>query len=137
MSLKEVQKAYEIADAGDKLLKEKRYAEAIAKYDRAIAQEPGQAPFHSSKGRALLLQRSYEAAESELRRAIRLDEEFFEPHLLLGVSRYQQGDHRGAIPELSRSMDLLPTRTGAAYLSKSYEAIGDRENARKYAEMAQ
>jgi hypothetical protein len=25
----------------------------------------------------------------------------------------------------------------AAYLSKSYEAIGDRQNAKKYAEMAQ
>lgn len=134
--LLEVQKAYEISDAGDKLLQEKRYAEAVAKYDQAIAREPDQAPFHSSKGRALLLQNRNAEAETELRRAIRLDEEFFEPHLILGVSRNQQKDYRGAIPELSRSMDLLPTKTGASYLSKSYEAVGDRENARKYAEMA-
>ena len=33
-------------------------------------------------------------------------------------------------------MDLLPTKQAAAYLSKSYEAIGDRQNAKKYADMA-
>ena len=43
----------------------------------------------------------------------------------------------GAIPELSRSIDLLPTKEVAGMLSKSYEAIGDKENGRKYAEMAQ
>lgn len=134
--LREVQKAYEVADAAGKLLQEKRFGEAIARYDRAIAMEPDQAPFHSGKGRALLLLKRYGEADSALRAAIRLDEEFFEPHLLLGVSRNLQGDHRGAIAELSRSMDLCPTKTGAAYLSKSYEAIGDRENARRYAEMA-
>ena len=34
-------------------------------------------------------------------------------------------------------MDLFPTKEAAAMLSKSHEAIGDKENARKYAEMAQ
>lgn len=134
--LKEVQKAYEVADAGDRLLKEKRYAEAAAKYDEAIAMEPDQAPFHSSKGRALLLLGRDAAAEPELRRAIRLDDDYFEPHLLLGVLLHRAGDHRSAIAELLRSMDLLPTKTAAGYLSKSYEAIGDRENALRYAEMA-
>ncbi|MGB3096031.1 MAG: hypothetical protein WBB46_04770, partial [Candidatus Deferrimicrobiaceae bacterium] len=71
-----------------------------------------------------------------LRRAVRLDDEFFEPHLLLGALRYQKKEYRAAIPELSRSMDLIPTKQAAAMLSKSYEAIGDRENAKKYAGMA-
>ena len=74
--------------------------------------------------------------ESSLRRSIQLDNEYFEPHHLMGVSRYQQKDYRGAIPELSRSMDLLPTKQAAAYLSKSYEAIGDLQNAKKYSAMA-
>ncbi|MGE5753815.1 MAG: hypothetical protein ACM319_09270, partial [Deltaproteobacteria bacterium] len=76
------------------------------------------------------------AAEASLRKAIQLDDEFFEPHLLMGVLRYEGKEYRQAIPELSRSMDLLPTRQAAAYLSKSYEAIGDKENAKKYAKMA-
>jgi uncharacterized protein HemY len=71
-----------------------------------------------------------------LRRAIQLDDEFFEPHFLMGALRYQEKDYRGAIPELSRSMDLLPSKQAAAYMSKSYEAIGDLQNAKKYAEMA-
>jgi predicted Zn-dependent protease len=135
--LREVQKAYEIADKGDKLFQEKRYEEALAQYRQAILREPGQAPFHSSAARVQLIQKNNGAAEASLRKAIQLDDEFFEPHFLMGVLRYQEKDYRGAIPELSRSMDLLPTKQAAAYLSKSYEAIGDRQNAKKYAEMAQ
>ncbi|MGZ8431079.1 MAG: M48 family metalloprotease [Candidatus Deferrimicrobiaceae bacterium] len=134
--LREVQKAYVLADEGDKMLKEKRYGEALAKYEAAAAREPGQAPFPASIGRVHLIRKEYAAAETALRRAVRLDDEFFEPRLLLGALHYQKNEHRQAIPELSRSMDLLPTKQGAAMLSKSYEATGDRENARKYAEMA-
>ncbi len=134
--LREVQKAYDIADKGDALLKEKRYPEALDKYLEAISRDPSQAPFHSSAGRIHLIQNNLTAADASLRRAIRLDDEFFEPHFLLGALRYQVKDYRGAIPELSRSMDLLPTKQAAAYLSKSYEAIGDMQNAKKYAEMA-
>jgi len=135
--LREVQKAYDISDKGDGLLKEKRYPEALEKYREAISREPSQAPFHSSVARVQLIQKNHGAAEVSLREAIRLDDEFFEPHFLMGVLRYQGKDYRGAIPELSRSMDLLPTKQAAAYLSKSYEAIGDRQNAKKYAQMAQ
>ncbi|MGZ8459870.1 MAG: M48 family metalloprotease [Candidatus Deferrimicrobiaceae bacterium] len=134
--LREVQKAYVLADEGDKMLKEKRYGEALAKYEAAAAREPGQAPVPASIGRVHLIRKEYAAAETALRRAVRLDDEFFEPRLLLGALHYQKNEHRQAIPELSRSMDLLPTKQGAAMLSKSYEATGDRENARKYAEMA-
>jgi len=134
--LREVQKAYDLADEGDKMLTEKRYGEALAKYEAAAAREPGQAPFPASIGRVHLVRKEYAAAETALRRAMRLDDEFFEPHLLLGALHYQKNEPRQAIPELTRSMDLLPTKQGAAMLSKSYEAVGDRENAKKYAEMA-
>ena len=134
--LRKVQKAYDLADEGDKLLKEERYDEALAKYRAAAAREPEQAPFPSAIGRVHLIRKEYPAAEDSLRRAVRLDDEFFEPHLLLGALRYQKKEYRTAIPELSRSMDLLPTKQAAAMLSKSYDAVGDRENAKKYAEMA-
>ncbi|HEY7528391.1 MAG TPA: M48 family metalloprotease [Candidatus Deferrimicrobiaceae bacterium] len=134
--LREVQKAYDISDKGDALLKEKKYAEALDRYREAISREPSQAPFHSSAGRVHLIRKEYGAADAALRRAIQLDDEFFEPHFLMGVLRYEGREYRQAIPELSRSMDLLPTKSAAAYLSKSYEAIGDLENAKKYAQMA-
>ncbi|HEY7584966.1 MAG TPA: M48 family metalloprotease [Candidatus Deferrimicrobiaceae bacterium] len=134
--LREVQKAYDISDKGDGLLKEKRYPEALDKYREAISRDPSQAPFHSSAGRVHLIQNNFAAADASLRRAIQLDDEFFEPHFLMGALRYQEKDYRGAIPELSRSMDLLPSKQAAAYMSKSYEAIGDLQNAKKYAEMA-
>jgi predicted Zn-dependent protease len=134
--LREVQEAYEIADEGDKLFKEKRYDEALAKYLAAARKEPGQAPFHSSAGRIHLLRKEYGPAETELRRAIELDGESFEPRFLMGGLRYERREHRAAIPELERSMELYPTKQAAAMLSKSYEALGDAANAKKYAEMA-
>lgn len=134
--LREVQKAYDVSDQGDKLLKEKRYDEALAKYREAARMQPGQAPFHSSMGSILLIRKDYPAAESELRKAIELDGELFEPRFLLGALHYQRKEYRPAIPQLERSMDLFPTKQAAAMLSKSYQAIGDADNARKYGEMA-
>jgi len=134
--LREAQKAYEIADQGDKLFKEKQYEEALAKYREAARMEPGQAPFHSSAGRVLLIRKEFGPAEGELRRAIELDNESFEPHFLMGALRYEKREYRAAIPELERSMDLYPTKQAAAMLSKSYGALGDTVNAKKYADMA-
>jgi len=134
--LREAQKAYDVADQGDRLFKEKRYDEALAKYVEAGRMEPGQAPFRSSSGQVHLVRKEYAAAEGEFRKAIELDGEFFEPRLLIGALRYQKKEYRAAIPELERSMELLPTKQAAAMLSKSYEAVGDAAKAKKYAEMA-
>ncbi|MBE0568417.1 MAG: M48 family metalloprotease [Deltaproteobacteria bacterium] len=134
--LRQAQKAYDVADQGDKLFQEKKYDEALAKYREAARMEPEQAPFHSSTGRVHLVRKDYAAAEADLRRAIDLDGELFEPRLLLGALRYQKKEYRAAIPELERSMELLPTKEAAALLSKSYAATGDAEKAKKYAEMA-
>jgi predicted Zn-dependent protease len=134
--LREVQKAYEIADEGDKLFKEKRYDEALAKYRAAAQKEPGQAPFHSSAGRVHLVRKEYGPAETELRRALDLDGESFEPRFLMGGLRYERREFRAAIPDLEKSMELYPTKQAATMLSKSYEALGDAANAKKYAEMA-
>jgi predicted Zn-dependent protease len=135
--LKEVQKAYDLYDAGDKLFEAKDYDGAMAKYQAASAREPSQAPLVSAVGRVQLAKKNYAEAERTLRKAAALDGEFFEPHFLLGASAYAQKQYGQAIPELSRSMDLLPTKQAAAVLSKCYEATGDAANAKKYAEMAQ
>jgi predicted Zn-dependent protease len=135
--LREAQKAYAIADQGDKLFKEKQYDAALAKYRAAARMEPGQAPFHSSAGRVHLIRKEFGPAEEELRRALELENESFEPHFLMGALRYQKREFRTAIPELERSMELYPTKQAASMLSRSYEALGDAANAKKYADMAQ
>jgi len=135
--LREAQKAYDVSDQGDQLLKAKRYDEALAKYREAARMEPGQAPFHSSAGSVYLIRKNDAAAENELRKAIELDGDLFEPRFLMGVLRYGKREFRAAIPELERSMELYPTKQAAAMLSKSYGALGDAANAKKYADMAQ
>lgn len=134
--LREAQKAYAIAAQGDKLFKEKQYDEALAKYREAARMDPDQAPFHSSAGRVHLIRKEFGPAEGELQRALELDNESFEPHYLMGALRYEKREFRTAIPELKRSMELYPTKQAAAMLSKSYGALGDAVNARKYADMA-
>jgi len=134
--LREAQKAYDVSDQGDKLLKAKRYDEALAKYREAARMEPGQAPFHSSAGSVYLIRKNDAAAEGELRKAIELDGDLFEPRYLMGALRYGKREYRAAIPELERSMELYPTKQAAAMLSKSYGAVGDAVNAKKYADMA-
>jgi len=134
--LREVQKAYDIADQGDKLFQAKKYAEALAKYEEAARMEPDQAPFHSSLGKVQLARKNSAAAEGELRKSIALDGELFEPRFLLGALQYQRREYRSAIPELEKSMELYPTKQAAAMLSKSYQAVGDAASARKYGQMA-
>lgn len=134
--LREAQKAYAVADQGDRLFKEKRYAEALEKYLAAERMAPDQAPFHASAGKVHLIRKEFGPAEGELRRALELDDESFEPYYLMGALRYEKREFRAAIPELERSMELYPTKPAAAMLSKSYDALGDTVNAKKYADMA-
>jgi len=134
--LREAQKAYDVSDEGDKLLKAKRYDEALEKYLEAARMAPGQSPFHSSAGSVYLIRKNDAAAERELQKAIDLDGDLFEPRFLMGALRYGKREYRAAIPELERSMELYPTKQAAAMLSKSYEALGDAVNAKKYADMA-
>ncbi|MEW6719855.1 MAG: M48 family metalloprotease [Thermodesulfobacteriota bacterium] len=134
--LRQAQKAYEVSDQGDKLFKEKKLDAALGKYREAERMEPGQAPFPSSIGSVYLAQKNYPAAEAELRKAIDLDGELFEPRILMGALRYQKKEYKAAIPELEKSMELIPTKEAAAMLSKSYEATGDAAKAKKYADMA-
>jgi len=134
--IREVQKAYDVADEGDKLFQEKKYDEALAKYQEAVRMAPQQAPFYSSVGKAHLARNNNGAAQEQLRKAIELDGELFEPRLYLGALYYSRKNYKDAIPELEKSMSLVPTKQGATMLSKSYEAIGDKAAAKKYADMA-
>jgi predicted Zn-dependent protease len=136
MRLREVQKAYDLADAGEKLFAEKKYDEALAKFREAAAKEPRQAPFHAAIGRTLLAQGKGKEAEAPLRKSIALDDEQYAPHLLLGALLRNGRDPKGAIAELNRSMELLPTKTAATLLSQAYTDVGDGANAKKFADMA-
>jgi predicted Zn-dependent protease len=135
LKLREVQKAYDLADAGDKAFAGKKYDEALSKYREAAAKEPRQAPFHAAIGRALLAMGNGKEAEGALRKAVALDDEMYEPHLLLGSILQANRDPKGAIAELNRSMELLPTKAGANLLSRAYTDTGDAANAKKFADL--
>ena len=58
---------------GDKLLKNKKWAPALAKFQAAEAQGAGNAALWHRMGRCFLYLERYEDAKTQLRRALKLD----------------------------------------------------------------
>jgi len=128
--LREVQKAYEIADQGTSSSRRNGTTRRSRGTAEAERMEPGQSPFHSSAGQVYLAQKKYAAAEEETAERRSSSTGVLRATPPDGALRYQQKEYRAAIPQLERSMELYPTKSAAALLSKSYEAVGDAANAK-------
>ncbi len=134
--LRRVQKAYDVYDEGEKLLREKKKAAALEKFLDAIEMQPDQAPFYGKAGLVYLLDDDFRTAGRYLREAVRIDPEYAEGRLYLGIDLYELDDLRGAVTHLEKSMELMPTKLAARYLARAYRRLGDLEKARKYEKMA-
>jgi predicted Zn-dependent protease len=134
--LREVQKAYDVYDEGNKLLGNKQKEEALKKYLRAIEMEPQQAPFYTKAGLVFLIDENENSAITYLDKAVKIDPELAEARVYLGIAQEQKGECGKAVVHLEKSMDLMPTKTAAKYLGKCYRKLGDREKAAKYEQMA-
>ena len=134
--LREVQKAYDVYDEGNKLLGNKQKEEALKKYLRAIEMEPQQAPFYTKAGLVFLIDENENSAITYLEKAVKIDPELAEARVYLGIAQEQKGECGKAVVHLEKSMDLMPTKTAAKYLGKCYRKLGDREKAAKYEQMA-
>jgi predicted Zn-dependent protease len=134
--LRKVQKAYDVYDEGVKLLKEKKRRSALEKFQRAIEMEPRQAPFYSKAGLVFLLDDELGSAITYLNKAVKIDPEFAEARIYLGISLYERRRYRKAVVQLEKSMDLMPTKLAARYLGKCYRKLGDSEKAAKYEKMS-
>lgn len=133
--LREVQKAYDVYDEGNKLLEKKETRAALTKYQRAIEMEPEQAPFHTKAGLVFLIDEKQDSAIGYFEKAVSLDPELAEARVYLGIAREQKGECGKAVVHLEKGMDLMPNKTAAKYLAKCYRKMGDREKAEKYEKM--
>jgi beta-barrel assembly-enhancing protease len=61
--IKSLEPAYKAHDEGRRALADRRYDEALAKAEEALAIEDGEAIFHALKGDALASQKNYREAE--------------------------------------------------------------------------
>jgi predicted Zn-dependent protease len=133
--LKRSRPAYEAYDEGQKVL-EKSPKAALRLAAKAIAIEEREGLFHGLKGDALYKMKRYEQARGAYDRAVRLNPDFFRPHLQRGMVRSKLNDPRGARRDLQRSLELLPTADAHYLLGVIARQEGDRRVAAEHFRVA-
>lgn len=108
----------------DELLEQRRFAEAIGHYRRAVALEPRWAKVRGDLGAALLAIQSLDEAEVELSEAIRLDPALAKAYANLAGVKMQRGNLGSAIDHYRRAIELKPD------LAQAHIGIGQALSAR-------
>ncbi len=127
--LRKSAKAYALYDQARQEEQRKNPGRATELYRQAVQAAPDQALLHSALGHALLRQEKLAEAKPYLAKAVTLDGNYFASRLGLGYVLVQEKEWGGAIRELTRSMDLMPTLEGAYFLAEAHEHGGDRRQA--------
>lgn len=128
--------AYAQYDEGVAALAKGDLAKAEASAQAALRSEPREAKFHELLGDVELKRRNWAKALPYYERAEQLNPGYFKPYLQSAVAKFESGDRKGAEPLLAKSMELLPTATGALLLGRVAEEKGDLDGALKYYQAA-
>ena len=110
--------AYDAYDEGRKALSEKKIDEALALSNKALSLFPQEAHFHSLRGDVRLVADKFDMAVTNYNRAIERRNDFFYYHLQRGLAKKELGQTDGAVVDLERSINLLPT-------APAHYALGD------------
>ncbi len=105
----EAKPAYEAYDEGRKALSEKKPDEALALANKALDLFPDEANFHALRGDVRLLEDNYDWAVTNYTRALDRRDEFFYYYVQRGISKKELQQFDGAVADLERSIELLPT----------------------------
>jgi len=116
--------AYDAYDNGRKALGEKKADEALALANKALALFPEEAHFHALRGDVRLVKDQFDMAVTNYNRAINRRGDFFYYHLQRGLARNELGQTDGAIADLERSLEFLPTAPAHYTLGKIKEERG-------------
>ena len=110
----EAQQAF---DEGNRHMKAKRYAEAVAAFQRAVKARPDFAEAHSNLGYSLRNAGKVDQAIVAYKEAIRLKPELAEAREYLGVAYLLKGDRRAAMEEY-RILQRLNPKVAAELLAE-------------------
>lgn len=116
--LLESRDAYAAFDDGREALSDGDTDTALELARKALAAEPNEALFHGLQADALRLRQDHRSALQHYQRAKSHNDEFFAFYLGSGLSRRALGDRSGAIRDLERSNQLLPTEVATNALSE-------------------
>ena len=112
------------------LLEGTRLAEALRLLERAVELDPNRAEYHLYAGWAANEAGNIPKAEHSLGEALRLDQGLADAYWQRGVLRQRQGAARDAIADLTRALELRPSRYEAhAALADAYYDLGKEPQA--------
>lgn len=134
--LKSTQAAYKAYDEGVKALAVKDTAKATALVKQAIASEPREARFQELLGDIALTQKKPQEALVFYDKAIKMQPDYFKPHIQSGIALFNMGKKTEAEPYLKRANELLPTAPGHALLGQIAEERGQTDIALQHYQMA-
>jgi predicted Zn-dependent protease len=107
--IQKTKSAYKAYDDGRKALKEKKFSEATKLANKAISVEPREALFRSLKGDILAAQNKNWSALTQYKKALQLNNHFFDFYLQQGTVQQALGMREPARRSLEKSNSLLPT----------------------------
>jgi len=109
-----------------------RSAEACASIRRALALDPLSLIINAAAGRLLHFSRAYAEAIEQYRATLRLDADFADAHMNLGLSYLEIGRQEDAIQEFQRASALSGRRAlMQAVLGYAYAVVGMRPEAQR------
>jgi tetratricopeptide (TPR) repeat protein len=125
---------------GQVLIRLNRFEDAIAQFERAIAQDPGRVAYRLDLARAAIIIGGRSRAIEEYREVARLLPQDPAIRYTLGIALQQNGDHGAALPEFQRAIALAPAdpRAHLAYavsLDQLQRSADAAEQYRVYVQM--
>ncbi len=134
--LRATQGAYKAYDEAVKALSEKNVDKAKTLANQAIAIEPREARFQELLGDIALTQKKNQEALAFYDKAIKMQPDYFKPHIQSGIALFNMGKKTEAEPFLKRANELLPTAPGHALLGQLAEERGDINGALQHYQVA-
>ena len=134
--LKSTQAAYKAYDDGVKALAAKDTAKATTLAKQAIAVEPREARFQELLGDIALSQKKSLEALAFYEKAIKMQPDYFKPHIQSGIALFNMGKKTEAEAYLKRANELLPTAPSHALLGQIAEGRGETDVALQHYQMA-
>jgi len=129
--LTKVQPGYQLYDEARRLESEGDLSAAISTYLRAADRAPEESLILTALGLAYLKAGDVGSARLHLSKAVRLDGDYYQSRMGYGYALLELERTGEAVPQLEKSMELLPTLQGAYLLATGYEKTGRTGEARQ------
>jgi arylsulfatase A-like enzyme/Flp pilus assembly protein TadD len=117
-------------ELGLALIKTGQWEAALPEMQSAVVCTPNSAQLHFYAGAVHLRLKHIPEATAEFESSLKIDPDHFLANLKYGEMLFREGDAAGALPKLSRAVNVDPKSAEAhAFLADAYEQLGQAQNA--------